>query len=149
MKKFSSQSPEETQAIAKELAKQLEPGAVVAFSGDLGAGKTTFIKSLISELTHTNVEDIQSPTFTYLNTYEAAHGFVYHFDLYRLEKESDFIQLGFLEFQEDISGISLIEWSEKISGILPRNSLKIHITYTGASTREIKVEGEVFESTKI
>lgn len=122
---YYSRSVEETKQIAKILAGKLKPGQVVAFLGELGAGKTSFIKGLVSELNSMPEDDICSPTFTYLNIY---HGkiTVYHFDLYRIKNDKQFLAMGFDEYF-DKNGICLIEWSEKITSLLPSKTIVIHL----------------------
>lgn len=115
-------SPEETILFGKRFASKLVANDIVALHGDLGAGKTTFVQGLLQGL---NVSDVaQSPTFTYLQVY----GNVYHFDLYRLKEERDFILLGFEEFF-DAGGIVVIEWPERIPSLLPPKAYRIELQH--------------------
>jgi len=109
-------SAEETEQFGYELAHALGPNTILAIQGDLGAGKTTFVQGLAKGLGVLDV--VQSPTFTYLQIYEGTTLSLYHFDLYRLEKESDFIGLGFEEVF-DAGGIVAIEWPSRIASLLP------------------------------
>lgn len=113
---------EDTIAFGKKMASMLPKNAVVALSGDLGAGKTTFVQGLALGL---GIKDpIQSPTFVLLNLYKG----LYHFDLYRLKDEADFTSLGFEEyFHKD--GICVIEWPERIAKILPAGTVYIEFIY--------------------
>jgi tRNA threonylcarbamoyladenosine biosynthesis protein TsaE len=112
---------EETIHFGAHFASKLSANSVLALQGDLGAGKTTFVQGLLNGLT---IKDIaQSPTFTYLQIYE---GSIYHFDLYRLKTERDFLLLGFDEFLF-AGGITVIEWPERIPSLLPPETPLIHL----------------------
>lgn len=130
-------SEEETLSIGHLVAKDLKLGAILAFFGDLGTGKTTFIKALAQELIDTHPNEVNSPTFTYLNIYEGKFP-VYHFDLYRLKNTQDFLERGFDEYF-DADGICCIEWAERIKPILPKNALHIHIKHLGENKRELTI----------
>lgn len=115
-------SCDETLAFGQMMAKKLPKGSILALSGDLGAGKTTFVQGLAQGLGIK--EPIQSPTFVILNIYEG----LYHFDLYRLKSEQDFSSLGFEEyFQKD--GLCAIEWPDRIERILPPQTVYIDFNY--------------------
>jgi tRNA threonylcarbamoyl adenosine modification protein YjeE len=88
---------EETIQFGKELALDLKNNDLIALHGDLGAGKTTLVKGIVSEIAAVERRIVQSPTFTYLNIYETDPP-LYHFDLYRLKSAEEFIQMGFLDF---------------------------------------------------
>ena len=139
-KSWISPSKEETQNIGKKLLKELlkHKKNIVAFYGDLGSGKTQFIKGIASAL---NIPEnaITSPTFTYLNIYPSTPS-LHHFDLYRLGEEKTFLEMGFLEFF-DQEEFCVIEWAEKIPNLLPPNAVKIKIAYINESSREITIEG--------
>lgn len=127
-----SSSIEETQAFGHQLASHLAQGDILCLQGDLGAGKTTLCKSLISSLTGISKESIQSPTFTYLQLYETPFFSICHFDLYRLNSSEDFVNLGFLDYF-DKSYLCLIEWPCKIADLIPKSALQLtlsHITQT-------------------
>lgn len=124
---ISLSSLEETIAIGKELATSLQPGDVLALSGDLGAGKTTFVKGLALGL---DIEEpIQSPTYVYLNEYQGRIP-LFHFDLYRLKGVEDFINLGFDEFMSR-GGVCAIEWPERIPGSFLENAWRLDFSYQG------------------
>ncbi|MCB1113498.1 MAG: tRNA (adenosine(37)-N6)-threonylcarbamoyltransferase complex ATPase subunit type 1 TsaE [Chlamydiia bacterium] len=135
-KKWVSSSLDETVKIAKTLFQALPKTAVLCFYGELGAGKTSFIKGL-AEANGIPPESVTSPTFTYLNLYKGKTPFA-HFDLWRLEKESDFIHQGFEEFL-DGPGLICIEWPERIPSLIPKDALKIYIKALDENTREIQV----------
>lgn len=134
---ISTKSAEETLAFAKELGSSLAQKTTIAFSGDLGAGKTTFIRGLVEGVAHIDPRQISSPTFTFLHIYEGSKT-IYHFDLYRLPNEGEFISSGFDEYLH-ADGICCIEWSEKIPLLLPKNCLRIHIAHAGEGSRTIEI----------
>ncbi len=135
-----TQSAEETISFAKSLASALKPGSCLALFGDLGSGKTTFCKGVIAELGSLNIDEITSPTFTYLQTYMTPHGIpIHHFDLYRLLSQEDFTALGFEELLYS-DGICLIEWPDKVTSLLPKTTRKISFSYTSFEKRHIEVE---------
>lgn len=117
-------SAEETLAFGRQMARRLPPNGVLALFGDLGAGKTTFVQGLALGLGIQ--ESVQSPTFVLLNVYEGLS----HFDLYRLKKEADFIDLGFEEYFRK-GGICAIEWPDRIAKLLPPETISIHFMYEG------------------
>ena len=107
------------------MARSLKAGDVLCLVGDLGSGKTTFASSLISELTKEN--NITSPTFNLVHTYDYSQFPIWHFDLYRLTDINEVYHLGI----EDAfaSGLSIIEWPQIIDSILPLNAIKIKIDF--------------------
>lgn len=123
---YTPKSEEETRALAKLFSKTLLKGDILCFFGDLGAGKTTFIKGLASQFGVTE-ELVSSPTFQYVHIYEGSLP-IFHFDLYRLRGTDDFLSLGFEEFFER-QGITCIEWAEKIESILPKTAIRIFISH--------------------
>ena len=132
-----SHSVEETSAIGKNLALTIPEKSVVAFFGELGAGKTTLIKSFVEERIGISKEAVSSPTFQILHIYEGAENTLYHFDLWRLADSEEFIALGFDEY---LTGHDVcIEWSEKIESILPKNCYRILITGPSEYEREIRI----------
>ena len=137
--KWITTSADETMAVGRTIAQSLPKTITVCFSGDLGAGKTTLIKGIASELTGIDLCGVTSPTFTYLNIYEGSK-ILYHFDLYRLTGVEDFLARGFDEYFEEIC---CIEWAEKIEAILPKKRALIKINYLGETKREILYQNEV------
>ena len=116
-----------THELAQCLARVAKPGDVLALSGDLGAGKTEFARAFIRALTDPE-EDVPSPTFTLVQTYEAASGEIWHFDLYRLEHPEDVFELGIEDALHD--AISLIEWPGRMGHYIPRDRLDVNLTVT-------------------
>jgi tRNA threonylcarbamoyladenosine biosynthesis protein TsaE len=113
---------------------------VVALVGELGAGKTQFIKGLGEGVGVGNPTYISSPSFTLINEYPGRVPF-YHVDLFRLEREKDAEELGLEDYFQG-EGITAIEWADKIPSLLPREMLLIHITYTGKNSRSIEMLGK-------
>ncbi len=134
---ISTKSAEETLAFAKKFGSSLTQKTTIAFSGDLGTGKTTFIRGLVEGAAHIDPRQVSSPTFTFLHIYEGSKT-IYHFDLYRLPNEEEFISSGFDEYL-NADGICCIEWSERIPSFLPKNCLKIRIAHTGEGSRTIEI----------
>jgi tRNA threonylcarbamoyladenosine biosynthesis protein TsaE len=135
----------DTEKLAAALARKLCPGMVLALNGDLGAGKTTFIKYLIRH--SGNQEIVTSPTFVILNIYPGRQKF-YHFDFYRLNSLADIESVGGEEFIPASDGVTLIEWAEKIPEILPENYLRIDIKIKSANSRSVKLN-EIGKKAKI
>lgn len=135
MRGLNTSSSEATFEAGQAFGKTLSPNTVVAFYGDLGAGKTTFIKGVVSAF---STETVTSPTFTYLHIYSGSAP-IYHFDLYRLRSDKDFTDLGFGEYFS-ADGICLIEWSEKIDSILPKQTLRVRLKHQGGDCRTISID---------
>jgi tRNA threonylcarbamoyladenosine biosynthesis protein TsaE len=119
-------SPEATHAFGRHAASLLPLNSIIAISGPLGAGKTSFVQGLAEGLTIST--PIQSPTFTYLNIYKEGRAPLYHFDLYRMKEPSDFFSLGFDEYFE-AGGLTAIEWPERLAHSLPSNALRLIFSY--------------------
>jgi tRNA threonylcarbamoyladenosine biosynthesis protein TsaE len=144
MEKITS-TPDETKEFGRVLAKELEPGSVVALTGPLGSGKTVLIQGICSGLDV--AEAVTSPSFVVINEYPGKIGgtfvWVYHFDLYRLENVEEFIKLGYEEYFYG-NGITLIEWAEKITTFLPQERMEINLEIVSENERRIlvrKLEG--------
>ena len=135
MTEYISNSYEETCAIARDMAKTLPKGTVIAFVGDLGAGKTAFTTGFAAGLGMTDC--VTSPTFSICNVYRNAENTVYHFDMYRVESWDDLVTTGYFEVPE--GAYMLIEWSENIYGALPEYALIVRIDKTGETGRKLTV----------
>lgn len=120
------------------LGDLLPAPSVVALFGELGAGKTTFIKGLVCGATQIEPSAVQSPTFTYLHIYEGKKR-VFHFDLYRLRDGDEFLSMGFDEYFE-AEGICCIEWSERIEQYLPLPRVAITLEHVQNDHRLITIE---------
>jgi len=137
---IQTKSPSETIRLGKRIGGLLRPGDVVALVGELGAGKTQFIKGLAEGVGVGKPTYISSPSFTLINEYPGRVPF-YHVDLFRLEREKDAEELGLEDyFQGD--GITAIEWADKIPSLLPKEMLLIHIAYTGKNSRSLEIIGK-------
>ena len=128
-------SEAETFALAAEFGQNLQLNTIVCFFGDLGAGKTTFIKGLVQGAASFPQEQVSSPTFVYLNIYQGDKT-VYHFDLYRLRDSDEFLSMGFDEYFY-AGGICCVEWSEKISALLPEGVIRVEIAHMSPRERKI------------
>ena len=129
-----SSSIEETIQFGRDFAAQLQPGNVVCLEGDLGAGKTHFVKGIASFF-GVNEDSVSSPTFTLINEYNAETP-IYHFDCYRLKSEQEALEIGAEEYLYG-DGISVVEWPEKIGNLLPPESVWVAITHKSENKREI------------
>lgn len=122
---LATKSPEETQELGAAVADALQPGDVVLLIGDMGAGKTTFVKGLGAALGVT--EPITSPTFVLLHTYQGRMP-LHHADLYRLDQLDEVVDLGIAELLEE-GGIALVEWADRGVRAFPRDVLTIAFEY--------------------
>ncbi len=124
---FQTSSDEETVDLGRRIAMMLPHKAVVLLIGDLGAGKTTLAKGIISGLDAAQPDDVASPTFTLIHEYGSpAARLVYHIDLYRLDSASQVATLG-LDELFDREAVVLIEWGERFPELLPPNPIRIHL----------------------
>jgi len=122
--------------LGRALASQLKPGDVIAFHGDLGAGKTTMIKGIAAGLGVSDV--VKSPSFVIVTEY-AGRLPVYHVDLYRLKENSDFGPIGLDSYLEG-AGVCLIEWAERADRVLPKKVMRVRMSVEG-SGRRIEITG--------
>lgn len=135
---FLTRSPEETEALAVRLAKQLEGGEVLAFTGGMGMGKTAFTRGLVMGLEAGDV--VSSPTFTLMNEY-VGRLTVNHFDMYRVDGWDDLYSTGFFDYL-GTDRVVVIEWSENIESALPPKVIRIHIEQTARENeRAITIDG--------
>ncbi len=144
---LKSNSKNETIRFGKRLAKSLKPGSVVAFVGNLGSGKTTWIQGLASGL-GAEQSDVKSPTFVLFHIYKAEFP-VYHFDLYRLEHPGELDAIGFDEFVGDKNSVSFVEWADRAKKELPKDCLTIKLADKGGDRREFHLSAGGPESKKI
>jgi tRNA threonylcarbamoyladenosine biosynthesis protein TsaE len=133
---YRTASEEDTIALGERLARELPPRGVVLLTGNLGAGKTTLAKGIVSGLGAAPPEEVSSPTFTLIHEY--GNGRVYHVDLYRLEEQRELTTLGLDElFERD--ALVLIEWGERFPRLLPAERTEIRIRTVDNDEREIEV----------
>ena len=137
---FLTNSPEETEKVGFALARVLEPGTILAYRGDLGAGKTAFTRGLARGLGFTDM--VTSPTYTIVNEYLGGRLPLFHFDMYRLHSSDDLWDIGWEDYL-DRNGICAVEWSENVDDAL-ENPLNITIEKTGEESRRITIEGGEF-----
>ena len=138
MKTFITNSPEETEAVALKLSEVLCGGEVVAFRGDLGAGKTCFTRGLAKGLGYNG--NVTSPTFAIVNEYLGGKFNIYHYDMYRIEGWEDLYSTGFFDYK-DLGGIIVAEWSENIEGALDNDTIYVLIDKLGDNQRKITISG--------
>lgn len=132
-----SNSPQDTEALGAALAQVCRPGCVVAFSGDLGAGKTAFVRGMARGLGVT--DRVTSPTFTIVNEYTGGRLPLFHFDLYRLGGPEDLFDIGWDDFLSR-GGVCAVEWSERAEELLS-GAVTVTLRRVNDDTREITVEG--------
>lgn len=139
METYLTHNEEETEAVGEALASRLEAGGVVAYAGDLGAGKTAFTRGLARGLGYQG--RVTSPTFTIVNEYEGRIP-LFHFDLYRLGGEDELFDTGWEDYLGR-GGVCAVEWSERAGGALPAEAVTVTISrYAGHEDwREITIEG--------
>ena len=117
-------SPEETEAVGAGLAHRLSPGSVVAFTGDLGAGKTAFVRGMARGL---GIPDrVTSPTFTIVNEYEGGRLPLFHFDMYRLASADELFDIGWEDYLAR-GGVCAVEWSENVAQALDPGHIQVDI----------------------
>ena len=134
---FNTNSPEETEAVGEALAKVLKPGTVLAYRGDLGAGKTAFTRGLARGLGCDAM--VTSPTYTIVNEYTSGRLPLFHFDMYRLRSSDELFDIGWEDYL-DRGGICAVEWSENVADAM-EDAIIISIEKTGDESRRITVEG--------
>ncbi len=139
---YIAKSAAETQAFAKVLAGRLTAGTVIAFEGDLGAGKTCFTHGLCEGLDFHG--EVSSPTFAIVNVYEGGKMPVYHFDMYRISGWDDLETTGYFEYTERGDGLTVVEWSENIHAALPDDAIFIKIEKLDELSRRIVLSGGIF-----
>ena len=127
-------STDKTKKLAHEIAKKIKEGYVIALYGDLGSGKTTFVRYLVEGLGLKN--RVQSPTFVVVRKY----GNINHVDLYRLSSKEEVLEIGLEEMMQDKKSITIIEWPEIVEKLLPTNTIKIYFDYIDEKTRKITIE---------
>ena len=138
MKFFETHGEEETIELGRRIAATLPKRAVVLLIGNLGAGKTTLAKGIVSGLSAAEPEDVTSPTFTLIHEY--GEGRVYHIDLYRLDRAEQVATLGLDEIF-DRESVVLIEWGERFPHLLPEERIEIRIEPLNEESRRIEITG--------
>ena len=134
---FITNSPEETEGVGLRLGKVLPGGTILAYEGDLGAGKTAFTRGLARGLGA--AEQVTSPTYTIVNEYLSGRLPLFHFDMYRLASADDLWDIGWEDYLER-GGICAVEWSENVREAM-EDAITIRIEKLGEDTRRITIEG--------
>ena len=139
---YITHSPEETEKLGAALARRLQPGSVIAYTGYLGAGKTAFTRGLAKGLGYT--QPVTSPTYTIVNEYLGGRLPLFHFDMYRLASSDDLWDIGWEDYLER-GGVCAVEWSENVSDAM-EGAILVAISKVDDDTRDISIEGgEAFE----
>ena len=136
---YLTNSPEQTEEVGAALSKVLSPGTVIAYRGDLGAGKTAFTRGLARGLGVT--DPVTSPTYTIVNEYLGGRMPLFHFDMYRLHSADDLWDIGWEDYLER-GGICAVEWSENVADAM-EDAITVTIEKLGEDSRRITIEGGV------
>ena len=134
---YITHCPEETEKVGQALGERLAPGTVLAYEGDLGAGKTAFTRGLARGLGCGDM--VTSPTYTIVNEYLSGRMPLFHFDMYRLASSDDLWDIGWEDYLER-GGVCAVEWSENVDDAM-ENAIVITIEKTGVDSRRITIEG--------
>ena len=134
---YITNSPAETEQVGAALGRILSPGTVLAYRGDLGAGKTAFTRGLARGLGYQ--EPVTSPTYTIVNEYLGGRLPLFHFDMYRLASSDDLWDIGWEDYL-DRGGVCAVEWSENVDDAM-ENAIYVTIEKTGEESRKITMEG--------
>jgi tRNA threonylcarbamoyladenosine biosynthesis protein TsaE len=135
---FQTATPEETVEAGRALGSRLAPGSVVALAGDLGAGKTHFVRGLAAGW-GADPEEAASPTFALLHEYPAPRGNVHHLDLYRA-KDANEVWSAVHDELDHASGLLVIEWADRFPELVPAGALWVRIRHAGEGRREFEIE---------
>lgn len=133
---YTTKSPEQTEDLGASLSGRFAAGDCVALIGDLGAGKTRFVRGVAKGFGSRGF--VKSPSFTIINIYEGGRLPLYHIDLYRIGMPEEFHSAGLEEFISG-KGVALIEWAEKLPSLIDECAWVIRFSYRGESEREIEV----------
>lgn len=137
MKRIEIESIDELDEVADEIIASLDGRSVVAFYGEMGAGKTTLISRIAA---HLGADDtVTSPTFAIVNQYEGRDGSIYHFDMYRIERIEEALDFGCEEYLSS-GDLCLVEWPEKIEALLPGDMMRVTIEATSENGRRFTIE---------
>ncbi|PKM61503.1 MAG: tRNA (adenosine(37)-N6)-threonylcarbamoyltransferase complex ATPase subunit type 1 TsaE [Firmicutes bacterium HGW-Firmicutes-21] len=138
MSEYISHSITETERIAAEIAKRLKKGDFLALYGEMGVGKTAFVRGIIAALMPECLPLVHSPTFAIVNEYLGDNLTIYHFDLYRINNEDDLYSTGFFDYPlQDC--IIITEWSELFEDAIPSNAVRVKIEIRSETERSIRV----------
>jgi tRNA threonylcarbamoyladenosine biosynthesis protein TsaE len=133
---FHTSSPEETREVGRKIAGSLNSGDVILLTGELGSGKTTFVKGLVDGMGITI--PVKSPTFNIINIYKG-NLILYHIDLYRLESKSELDDIGLYSYLYSGNSICVIEWGERLENFLTDSYISIRFLYNNGDRRKIEI----------
>ena len=134
---YTTNTPAQTEAVGAALAQLLRPGSVIAYTGDLGAGKTAFTRGLARGLGCTDI--VTSPTYTIVNEYLSGRMPLFHFDMYRLSSSDELWDIGWEDYL-DRGGVCAVEWSENVADAM-ENAVWVRIEKVSDESRRITIEG--------
>lgn len=134
--KIITRSEEETKSVASQFTQIIIAGDVIALNGNLGSGKTFFVKSVCENY---NITDVQSSTFAIVNEYYGDKK-VYHFDFYRLKNIEELLDIGFEDYLNDSDAVLFIEWADKLKEVLPADRYEINLDFVNEKSREIGIK---------
>ena len=137
---FITNAPEQTELVGAKLAQQLTAGTIIAYKGDLGAGKTAFTRGLARGLGAK--ESVTSPTYTIVNEYLSGRLPLFHFDMYRLRSADELFDIGWEDYL-DRGGVCAVEWSENVADAL-EDPITVTIEKLGEDSRRITITGGIF-----
>jgi tRNA threonylcarbamoyladenosine biosynthesis protein TsaE len=129
------ESENETEKIAKSFAENLIPGDLILLNGELGSGKTFFVKSVCNNF---GIKNVASPSFTIVNEYSGDKK-VYHFDFYRIKKVNELYDFGFEDYLNDINTIKFIEWANLWKEVIPKHFYEVNIDFVNENERKITI----------
>jgi len=138
---FTSRSEADTDRFGRRMAAVLGPGDVVALVGTLGAGKTRLVQAIAVAVGNA-AESVTSPTFVLVNEYTRGRLPIYHFDVYRLRDDDEFLELGPEEYF-DGPGVTLVEWGDRVEHLLPPRASVVRVELTDRDERLLRVEGDL------
>ena len=130
-------SPRETRKVARCLAQCVDAGSVIILKGELGTGKTEFVRGFAD---YFGIKGVRSPSFTVINVLEDEETKLYHIDFFRIKYSEEVFLSGFFDLLEDKEAIKLIEWPDVVENFLPSETIKIEIEIIGKTKRKIKME---------
>jgi tRNA threonylcarbamoyladenosine biosynthesis protein TsaE len=138
---IATASVNDTRAFGARVAAQARPGDIYALEGDLGTGKTEFVRGFVGSLDPEII--VRSPSFSIVNTYRAPCYPVYHFDFYRLNEAGELHEIGFDEYVSAADGVCLVEWGTMFPSVLPPHTRTIRFSDKGTIGREIEYDFDV------
>ena len=134
--KFKASSESESAGVAREFIRSCEKGDRVILNGELGAGKTFFIKAALASI---GISNVNSPSFAIVNEYYNQHHF-YHFDFYRLKNSTELFDIGWQDYLNDDESIIFIEWGKRFPSVLPAERIEINVSVINGTEREFSFE---------